>query len=333
MKVYKNILTLVILSVLMVSNVFATWASSNMKTAIAEAKYTQQRIKLEKQIDNTFIPQLQKLTSSYKKNLDSIEKGIKRYDIVEAKVDLLISRLKQNNTQQMKVHKPIFLRIKDMVKNEKNILLSEKNILLNKVNIPTSTSQTTTKTQTEIETKLADDLQKWKTYSGLDRNDVIKEMNNSGFSPLESALITWPNFQYCVHFTPDIYKDYWFWYYYNNGQQENTWAIDALDNFLWTKIPLWYDDSTIRWNFNDIQKCVRFFQWRWDYYNTAVTQTYVKELYKKYYDKDLKVWIKPFYNNTTDKMYEILRNPQKYIGDYQWISNYNVRFDRTWGGE
>lgn len=32
-------------------------------------------------------------------------------------------------------------------------------------------------------------------------------------------------------------------------------------------------------------------------------------------------------------MYEILRNPQKYIGDYQWVSNYNVRFDRNYGGE
>jgi hypothetical protein len=69
----------------------------------------------------------------------------------------------------------------------------------------------------------------------------------------------------------------------------------------------------------DIQKCVRYQQKLSDIYKVPVNQEYVSKLYKKLFGKDMKKWIKPFYtkddgsSQAEEKMYEVLRNVQKYI--------------------
>jgi hypothetical protein len=128
MKIMKIIITLSLVFTISFSNVVDVIAETSpaMKAAIQQSKYYEQRIKLEKQIDQTFAPKFTQLTNSYKFNLEMVNRGINKYNDVISKLDVKLSRIDSNNPIQSQILKPLFIKVKNMVIAEKNILLIEK---------------------------------------------------------------------------------------------------------------------------------------------------------------------------------------------------------------
>ena len=143
---------------------------------------------------------------------------------------------------------------------------------------------------------------------------------------MEASLLAWENFRFCSNFTPDLYNEHGFWYYYDSTQLENTDSIDQYVGFLRSKVPNALDDDTMGYNVSKIQKCVYGMKATEDANNVKVTQALVKDVFDKYYGGNFKVWLQPFYKLDEAGRYDFLKNLQKRIGEHQGITNYGLDY-------
>lgn len=347
MKTTKIITSAILMTAVFASYMQPTFAiSPAMQTAIENAKkveaeqklqkkYAPKKAKYAKQL-SAIKTQIADLTTQYSsKDKAYLEKGIKRYENTIKKVTTAITNAEKINSNVYRiVYVPVLQELKQIFVDNLAVLNTVKTTKYSTSggNTSTGTVVTPPKNNTTTPVEVVKDVKEQLKDSKVDLNDgsenrkFEKELIDKWVAPIEANFLAYNNFKFCANFTPELYNEHGFWYYYDSTQLDNSESVDAFWNFVWAKLPKFYEDEVIAKNLIKIQRCVFSMKAMEDAYNVKVTQALVKDVFDKYYGGNFKVWSQPFYKLDEAGRYDFLKNLQKRIGEHQGVTNYGLDY-------
>lgn len=349
MKTIKIITSALVMTAVFTSNIqpiFANSISPTMQTAITNAK----KVEAEQRLQNKYASkkarynkqvawvkaQISELSVKYSsKDQKYLEEGIARYEMIIKRISTAIAKAEKIKKDVYRiVYVPVLQDLKQIFVENLAVLNTVKTTKYSPSGGNSSTGVIVTPPKNNTTTPLdvvnaVKDTVKNTKVENLDPYQNVKfreDLEKKWVTPLEASLLAWENFKFCANFTPELYNEHGFWYYYDSTQLENTDSIDAYWNFVWEKLPKFYEDEVIAKNLTKIQKCVYGMKAREDGYNIKVTQALLKDVFDKYYGGNFKVWSQPFYKLDEAGRYDFLKNLQKRIGEHQGVTNYGLDY-------
>lgn len=289
MKTMKTIalMVTVLFSFSMSPNIVSAELSSEMQIAISNTKKVEaKKIALEKVIKKLDVG-LQELTDKYI-NKKQEEILVKKYEAIISKVDKANIKL----TTSKSIYKAVTM---NTYTDLKNILLEDiAQLKLSVSNRNQSNNSTTTVEQKEATSELVE--KGTGAFEGKTQSEVREELRKADFTEIETKLLSLETkagdgFEFCANFTADIYT--------NNGlrkyEDAQSEVAREFRSFLINEIPDYTTNPNTKPQLYRIQRCVNRMYGYYAY--DQVTQSTVKALYEKVYNKPFKVHTSTFYSN------------------------------------
>lgn len=287
MKTLKTIALLLVSLFVFTSLSNTTFAlSTKMQTAISNTKKVEaKKIALEKVIKKLDVG-LQELTDKYiNKKQEKIL--VKKYEAIISKIDKANIKL----TTSKSIYKAVTM---NTYTDLKNILLEDITQLELSVSSRNTSNNSITVEQKEATSELVE--KGTGAFEGRTQSEVMNELREADFTEVETKLLALESnlgdgFEFCANFTADVYTNNAL-RKYRDAQSE---VAGELQVFLINEIPDYTTNPNTRPQFFRIQRCVNSMYGLYVY--NQVTQSTVKALYEKVYNKPFKIHTSTFYSN------------------------------------